>query len=120
MKTTWNQSEGVELCRKIEAICPNYGYHVAMSGGVLYKDGERKDLDLIFYRIRQWESVDAAPMFEALNPIGIAVIRGFGFCFKAEYKGKKIDCLFPEEDGHYLDDDEINGDDLANLFHENP
>lgn len=39
----WTQKEAIELCVKIEAICPKYGCHVALTGGLLYKEGERKD-----------------------------------------------------------------------------
>ncbi len=42
----WTQEEAIELCRIIEDICPQAGCHVALTGGCLYKDGERKDLDI--------------------------------------------------------------------------
>ena len=67
MKETWNLKEGVELCRQIEEICPQYGCHVALTGGTLYKDGERKDLDLLIYRIRQCESIDYSGLYAALE-----------------------------------------------------
>jgi hypothetical protein len=44
----WTLAEAVEVCRQVEAICPPFGCHVALTGGTLYKDGERKDLDLLF------------------------------------------------------------------------
>lgn len=40
----WTQAEAIALCRKIEDVCPAFGCHVALTGGVLYKLGERKDL----------------------------------------------------------------------------
>src|ERR1035437_5571090 len=54
----WTQTEAIELCVKVEAICPKYGCHVALTGGLLYKQGKRKDCDLLFYRIRQVEQID--------------------------------------------------------------
>lgn len=96
---TWQQSEALALCRAIEAICPAFGCHVALTGGLLYKDGPRKDCDILFYRIRQVEMVDTTGLFIALAEIGINYVSGFGWCWKAEFEGKPIDCFFPEEDG---------------------
>ena len=49
----WTQQHAIELCKRIESVCPRYGCHVALTGGLLYKDGPRKDCDILFYRIRQ-------------------------------------------------------------------
>jgi len=90
------------LCREVEAICPNFGCHVALTGGLLYKDGARKDCDLLFYRIRQIDVIDIDGLFDALDGIGIGRLSGFGWCYKAEFQGKPIDCFFPESaDGEY-------------------
>lgn len=97
----WTQAEAIDLCRKVEAICPAYGCHVALTGGTLYKDGPRKDLDILFYRIRQIAEIDEAGLFEALGGIGISKVSGFGWCHKAIFDGRNIDCFFPEEDGEY-------------------
>lgn len=67
----WTQKLAVELCRRIEAICPEYGCHVALTGGTLYKDGERKDCDILFYRIRQRKHIDGEGLIAALEQIGI-------------------------------------------------
>ncbi len=99
MTETWTQHEAIELCTKIEAICPAFGCHVALTGGLLYKAGPRKDCDLLFYRIRQVEAINESGLFEALAAIGIEKIGGFGWCHKALFEGKKIDCFFPEETG---------------------
>ncbi len=96
---TWNQKEAVELCRLIEAICPDYGCHVALTGGTLYKEGERKDLDILFYRIRQVEYIDVDSLFNALVNIGVERVGGMDWCIKATYQDKPIDCFFPEADG---------------------
>lgn len=95
----WCLPEAVELCGKIEAICPKFGCHVALTGGVLYKEGPRKDLDLLFYRIRDWKQIDHEGMFKALEIEEVFLTGGFGWCYKGEYHGKKIDLFFPEEKG---------------------
>lgn len=95
----WTQQEAVELCRKIEAICPAFGCHVALTGGTLYKDGPRKDLDILFYRIRQRDAIDTDGLFSALRKIEIDRHKGFGWCHKAYFKGRNIDMFFPENEG---------------------
>ena len=95
----WTQSEAVKLCVEIESICPKFGCHVALTGGLLYKTGERKDCDLLFYRIRQVKEIDIEGLFDALLEIGLSQVSGFGWCYKCEYKGKPIDCFMPEEQG---------------------
>jgi hypothetical protein len=93
---SWNQTEAVRLCRLIEAISPQFGAHVALTGGTLYKDGDRKDLDILFYRIRQRPNIDMEGLWTALAEIGFKKISGFGWCYKATYLGGKVDCFFPE------------------------
>lgn len=105
----WHQADAIALCRAVEAIAPNYGYHVALTGGLLYKDGPRKDCDLVLYRIRQ-EYPDREPLLSALGEIGLKAGRNCGFVHKASYHGRSVDLLFPdfEQDGDYGDrDDEV-------------
>jgi hypothetical protein len=106
MPATWSLEQAIEVCRKVEAICPKFGCHVALTGGTLYKDGPRKDLDLLFYRIRQWDHIPQDELFEALEKIGLKRKRGFGWCFKFEFTDlsnpfevKPVDIFFPEEQG---------------------
>ena len=95
----WTIDQAIRLCADIEAICPPFGAHVALTGGCLYKSGNRKDCDILFYRIRQVEKIDMDGLFAALQSVGFDVIGGFGWCFKAAYAGKAIDMFFPEEQG---------------------
>ncbi len=99
MAENWTRDQALELCKRVEAICPTYGCHVALTGGLLYKDGPRKDCDILFYRIRQIDVIDTDGLFAALAAIGISKVGGFGWCHKAKYEGRKIDCFFPEEPG---------------------
>lgn len=98
----WMQDDAIALACSIEAVAPNYGCHVALTGGLLYKDGPRKDADFLFYRIRQVDSIDMDGLFAALKQIGIVKTSGFGWCHKAKFDGKPMDLFFPEEeDGEY-------------------
>lgn len=99
----WTQQEGIALCRTIETFSPTYGAHVALTGGLLYRDGPRKDCDIVVYRIRQAKFIDWAGFNEACGEIGLFIRADYGFCSKAEYgpERKQVDLLFPEFDGIY-------------------
>jgi hypothetical protein len=109
----WTQADAIALCRQVEAICPGYGCHVALTGGTLYRDGERKDCDILFYRIRQSPAIDVDGLFVALANIGIVRGDGFGWCIQATYGERKIDCFFPEEDGEYPTEETENDLEMA-------
>lgn len=103
----WTQSEAIELCVKIEAICPKYGCHVALTGGLLYKQGARKDCDLLFYRIRQVAEIDLEGLWTALDALDFVKHSGFGWCYKCTYRGKPVDCFMPEEQGGEYNPEEV-------------
>lgn len=88
------------IIRTVEDVAKRYGAHVALTGGVLYKKGPRKDLDLMFYRIRQSRRIDAEAMFKALETHGFTVEKGRRWVYKAKYQGRGVDFLFPEEKKH--------------------
>ncbi len=102
MKDLWTRDEAIQLCRAIEDICPAYGCHVALTGGLLYRAGDRKDADILFYRIRQVEAIDGEGLFGALARIGVERTGSPGssapgsWVVKATLRGKPIDCFFPE------------------------
>ncbi len=95
----WTLEQALELCRLIEEIAPRFGAHVALTGGVLYKDGPRKDLDLVFYRIRQTEQIDIAGLiFQLERDLEIQADTGLmhEWIVKATFRERKIDLFFPE------------------------
>lgn len=100
MSEPWTQAEAIALCSSIHPLTNQCGCYVALTGGLLYKEGPRKDLDLVFYRIRQVDGIDKKLLFALLDEsLGIKVVKGFGFCHKAlSPDGRTIDMLFPEED----------------------
>lgn len=67
----WTREDAIYLCWKINHIAPTYGCHVALTGGGLYKpiQEERKDVDILFYSIRQFEEIDVEGLFTALEEI---------------------------------------------------
>jgi hypothetical protein len=45
----WTRKMAVASCRTIESALSKMGWHVGLTGGTLYKDGARKDVDFIVY-----------------------------------------------------------------------
>jgi hypothetical protein len=105
MTPKWTQKDALALCKRIEQVCPQAGCHVALTGGCLYREGQRGDLDLIFYRIRQLK-LQTQKLMEILQSIGFNYISGGGWRYVGYYDGKKVDLLFPEspETGDYPPD----------------
>jgi hypothetical protein len=102
----WGLSEALEVCRIVEAICPKYGCHVGLTGGLLYKEGERKDLDLVLYRIRQCPEIEFDDLLAALEVAGFSEFRVFGFVTKCIFRGKPVDIFQPEVyEGEYDHDE---------------
>lgn len=99
--TGWTQAEAVALCRLLESFAPRFGAHVALTGGCLYRDGERKDVDILVYRIRQMPAVDWVGFFRECERFGISLSNDYGWNKKATYRGKNIDFFDPEDDGEY-------------------
>lgn len=93
----WTQAEAIQLATKLESIAPEYGAHIALSGGCLYREGPRKDLDIVVYRIRQ-KTLEKSEFLFALLQLGIVVVRDCGFVVKARTSsGRPVDFLFPED-----------------------
>ena len=98
----WSQEEAIALCRALESFAPEFGAHVALTGGCLYRDGERKDVDILVYRIRQIERIDWAGFFDqCASQIGIIFHNDYGWCKKASLADKRIDFFDAESDGEY-------------------
>ena len=105
----WTQSEAIGLCRQIEQIAPAFGLHVALTGGLLYKDGPRKDADILLYRVRKVgpADIDWVGLFDALRDklnIQHYPTHDYGWCKKATWQGRAIDFFNPDDDGEYGDD----------------
>lgn len=99
LKPRWTQNQAIQMCVLVEEIVPEFGCHVALTGGNLYKSGpgvERKDADIVLYRIRQRKCIDMDGMWKALEKIDFVKLSGFGWCYKATFAGKPVDVFFPE------------------------
>ena len=92
----WTLDEAQKLCILVENAVRPANAHVALTGGVLYKDGARKDLDLLFYGVRQTYGVDPAILLPALEKLGFEIGEQYGWVTKAYYQSKPVDLFFPE------------------------
>lgn len=101
-KVMWTREEAFTLIISLERIAPKFGAHIGLTGGLLYKTGQRKDCDIIVYRIRQVDEIDTDGFFTAIKDIGVHKVSGFGWCHKAKWAGRDIDFFFPEEIGEYI------------------
>jgi len=94
----WTREQAINFSILVESVCPDYGCHVALTGGSLYKPGVRKDCDILFYRIRQAPAIDEEGLFAALYALGVVCGPRHGWVQKATYQGKQVDMFFPEHD----------------------
>lgn len=89
--------KGQELCSLLYQQLKAHGYYPALTGGLLYKEGERKDIDIVIFRNRQavssFEMVDIAPM---LHKVGLTDLKFFGFVTKAKWGSIEVDLFNPE------------------------
>jgi hypothetical protein len=96
----WLLDDAAQFCTEIEALVPKLGYHVALTGGCLYKSGPRLDCDLVFYQIRSGVII-ARPseVMYALERDGLLDPgwTGGGWRFVGKYGERKVDLLFPEQ-----------------------
>ena len=80
----WYLTPAVRLCTQLEPIAAIFGGHVALTGGCLYKNGDRKDVDIMIYRSTdeppfRWDDFFA----EVKITHGIELVHDYGFCKKA-------------------------------------
>ena len=94
----WTQQDAIALCKSLENIAPRYGAHVALTGGCLYKEGARKDVDIHFYRIRQVDEVDWDGLFTHMERNGFNQLtpRSWVTKFECAFTGRGIDIFDPE------------------------
>lgn len=91
--------DGIELCKILYDKLSPIGFYPALTGGLIYKDGPRKDIDIVIFRNRQeHDGFETAQLFDELASVGVDIIDTFGFVTKAEWKGFTIDLFNPESE----------------------
>ena len=97
MENPVNQQDGIKLCQILWNKLNDHGYFPALTGGLLYKEGQRKDIDIVIYRHRQkHEQFEMTDIFDLLEGCGLYDLQYFGFVTKAKWRGVVVDLFNPE------------------------
>lgn len=99
----WTLQEGVALCTAIQNLpSQNFHCHPALTGGLLYREGPRKDCDIVIYQRGdvdgKREPIDWIGLWFALEQIGLCLINDFGYVKKCRYHGKQVDIFDPTDE----------------------
>ena len=94
---SWDQEAAILFCQLIEPIANQCGAHVALTGGCLYKEGIRKDLDIMFYRHKDNEEINLLKLHHLCYDFGLKWIIKAGRVHKAEFMSRGVDMFFPQE-----------------------
>jgi hypothetical protein len=102
--TAWTLQEGVALCTAIQNLPSEmFHCHPALTGGLLYKEGPRKDCDIVIYQRGdtdgEREPIAWEGLWAALEGIGLTLLHDFGYVKKCRYQGKPVDIFDPTEEG---------------------
>lgn len=90
------RSQGIELCKIIYEKLSVKGYFPALTGGLIYKEGNRKDIDIVIYRNREMPSFEISDIHGLLVDCGLKDLKHFGFVTKADWNGVVVDLFNPE------------------------
>lgn len=92
----WTIGRAAELCRALEEFAPEFGAHVALTGGCLYKKGSRKDCDIVVYRHggRELPLDRVGFTFACADRLGMVVDKMEGRVYKLRHGGRQVDFLF--------------------------
>jgi hypothetical protein len=116
-------TDAVAVCKLFEPICARNGYHVALTGGCLYGEGPRKDIDLIFYEQRHIKTKPELGKIkdELMDELGFEHVADYGFVNKFQRGDIKVDVMLPdrrpqEGDCHESDNWEGTSDEGQEAF----
>ena len=89
--------DGVKFCKLVNEHVEALGGHVALTGGCLYKDDVRKDIDIIIYRRKSAIAIDQKKLLDMFASLGCHHIMCYGRVTKMIYEGLfDIDVIQPE------------------------
>ena len=93
-----NQNKGIELCKILYQKLKGAGFFPALTGGLLYKEGTRKDIDIVIYRHREQNKFEMHDIEKLLVECGLTDFKYYGFVTKAKWQGITVDLFNPESD----------------------
>lgn len=94
----WTLESAVEACRKLEPLAAECGGHVALTGGCLYKEWTRKDVDIMLYRHKRTKPIDMKRFEQWLALLGVIVTARFRWLMKCHDKAGNCYDFFHFED----------------------
>lgn len=104
------------ICRVLYEHFSKYQVYPALTGGTLYKDGLRKDIDIVLFQpacmgeldgnkplvtqsvpaiLKEGRAVSTCILLE-LFKLGFTNVRDFNAVIKCTYKGQNIDLILPQ------------------------
>lgn len=103
MDTKWTLDEGIALCKLIHELpAQKFNCHPALTGGLLYKDGPRKDCDIVIYQRGDTNGsrppIDWDGLWAALAKVGLYMVCDYGYVKKCAFFGKVVDIFDPTKD----------------------
>ena len=103
--------KAVDACKVIFNAISSSGFYPALTGGSLYRDGPRKDVDIVIFRNRQnVDSFEISDIEQHLAEVGFSEFSHFGFVTKCKYKDLKIDLFNPETSIDFSDEYGVDND----------
>lgn len=116
----WSLPEALALCTAIHEL-PSQQFHCypALTGGLLYKSGPRKDCDIVIYQRGDVGGerlpIDWPGLWTALESIGLKLLMDYGYVKKCTYRGKVVDVFDPTQNGGNYGQTEVEGAEVVEL-----
>lgn len=107
-----NLEKAIHIAKLLEKGLPDR-LHIGLTGGTLYKDGERKDIDFVVYSHKCYEQINTNQLAFQLSQLGLINTVNYGRVIKGQMSvdGALVDLDFivPEsETGEYVEEEEAN------------
>ena len=104
--------DALAIAADIENVAASCDCHIGLTGGILYKQGPRKDIDFVVYK-HNTEETAGKPVrridFEAgLEKLGIVFGKRGPRVTKAVWYNYSIDFIYAEEIGQYTEDPNVH------------
>lgn len=114
-------SNAIRICTVLYKLLEPYHVFPALTGGTLYKQGIRKDLDIILYKGSNGGELDLLTQLQPHRPlvdktvnlenllkeVGFQCISDYGRVVKCKYQDTDIDLIMPEApEGTYPEEHE--------------
>ena len=104
--------KAVQIAKILEKGLPDR-MHIGLTGGTLYKEGERKDIDFVIYSHKCYEQIDTNKLQSKLVSLGLLDVVNYGRVIKGRMSINEeivnLDFIVPEsKTGEYTEETEAN------------